>query len=164
MKVYFMRKILSSILCILLLLSMVVLPVGADEATTVTHIISEEVEYLDNGYYIVTTVTETYNLTSARDAVQSKTGSKTRTVLSGAKVELYSITVTGTFTYNGAYSKATGSSYSYAILLPSVWSFVSGSATYSDNIATATGIFKSTITGNSTTSVTVSCSEDGTIY
>ena len=159
-----MKRILSFMLCILMLTSILTFTAGASESSAVTKVVSQETEYLDNGFYIVTTVTETYDVASARATMQSKTGSKTANLYNSSNTILYSLTVYGTFQYNGVYSKATASSYSYTVD-PTYWTFSSGSSSYSDNYATATATFKPVLLGSSRTqSVTVSCSEDGTIY
>lgn len=91
------------------------------------------VEYLENGDCIKTYIT--YYETNAR--VATKSGSKTREYETSAGEVMWSVTVYGTFTYNGTTSSCTSASRSTAAY-GSDWSIKSSSASKSGNCATAT--------------------------
>lgn len=91
------------------------------------------IEYLDNGDYIETTIT--YYETNSRAA--TKSGSKTSNYKNGDGVTMWSVTVNGTFTYNGTTSSCT--SVSHSTTAPGTnWSIKSSSCTKSGNCASAT--------------------------
>ena len=121
----------------------------------------KEITYLADGSYIITTITEENARTSPYAAAQTKSGSKTSTVYSASGASLYSITVHGTFSYNGSSATAKSASYSHTENSP-LWSFSSGSASVSGATATASGTFKSVLTSKTLT-VSLSCSAGGTL-
>lgn len=120
-----------------------------------------ETVYLPYGIYIVSTIQEEISYTSPYSTAQTKNGSKTSTVYSAAGKSLYSITVYGTFSYDGSSATAKSSSYSYTDESP-LWSFSYGSSSYSGSTATATGTFKSAVSSKSL-SVSLTCSANGTL-
>lgn len=102
--------------------------------------------------------------TSTWAAMQSKQGVKVAKMYNAYNEIIYSITVTGTFNYNGVYSKATAVSYTH-YEDTSLYTFVSATKSYYDNFATATGKFEAVSSGTiRSLTVTVGCAEDGTIY
>lgn len=125
-KLFIISLIISIIIC-----SAFCFPVSAIEtAKTETTI-----EYLDNGDYIETTIT--YYETNARAA--TKSGSKTSRYYNDDGDTMWSVTVNGTFTYNGTTSSCT--SVSRSTTAPgSNWSIKSSSCTKSGNCASATAI------------------------
>lgn len=124
-----MKKIFAISLIVMLIFSSVFcIPASATEVKTETTI-----EYLDNGDYIETTIT--YYETDSRAA--TKSGSKTSTYKSDSGTALWSVTVNGTFTYNGTTSSCTSVSRS-ASASASGWSIKSSSCTKSGNCASAT--------------------------
>lgn len=120
-----------------------------------------ETVYLPHGVYIVSTIQEGTSYASPYSTEQTKSGSKTSTVYSATGKSLYSITVYGTFSYNGSSATAKSSSYSYTDE-SSLWSFSYGSSSYSGSTATATGTFKSAVTSKSL-SASLTCSASGTL-
>lgn len=154
-----MSKRLFSLLAIaLLVFSCTILSVFASEypASKVT-----ETVFLPDGSYIITIITEENTDTSAFAATQTKSGSKTNAAYSATGNFLYSITVHGTFSYDGYSAKAESASYSYSCG-SSAWSFLSGSAFCSGAAATATGTFTS-ILATKTLSVSLTCSANGSL-
>ena len=119
--------------------------------------ISTEVEYLDNGYYIVTEIyvvqTRVQQLTS---------GTKVQSLYSADGELAITFEVTGTFKYNGSTCIATLASYDYDIHA-SGWYLVSASAWCEGNTALANGLFKHPLLGTVDTTVTLSCSPTGVL-
>ena len=147
-----MKKLTLLTITIILLLSMLFIPVSAKEAIT-------EVEYFDDGSYCVSEIVVDDSLASR--TIYTKSGTKTNTYYSASGNALFSLSVRGTFNYNGTVARATASSYSYGIN-SSLWSFVSGSSSYTANKATATGTFSS-LGNQKTLSVTLACDQDGNL-
>lgn len=113
---------------------------------------------LPNGDYIIEIITET---DVQAYATNTKSGTKTATRYTSDNVALFSVTVTGTFSYNGSTSKATSASATVNLLNPAV-SYVSKSAKCSGNSAIATGTTKyCDVTYYGTTKL--SCSSSGVL-
>jgi len=125
-----MKKILAlTLLLTLLCCTVFCLPAGATSTTKVT------VEKLDNGDYIETIIT--YYETNDRAATRS--GSKTNNYKNGDGETLWSITVNGTFTYNGTTSSCTSVSRSASAYADN-WSIKSSSCSRSGNCASASAV------------------------
>ena len=155
-----MKKSLFSVI-IVLLVSVFAIPSVYASGGDFHENTKEEIIYLADGSYIVSTVTEEKANTSSYAAAQTKSGSKTSTVYSATGASLYSITVHGTFSYNGSSATAKSSSYSHTEESP-LWSFSSGSSSLSGATAMASGTFKSALTSK-TLNVSLSCSASGTL-
>ncbi len=148
-----MKKFISIILVVLVFLSLCSPVLAKEDSTTI--------EYFDDGSYIITEIVETHNNVSPY-AISTKSGYKTVNGYSDSGAKQFSLTVHGTFNYNGTVARATASSYSYSIS-NSAWSFLNGSSSYTANNATATGRFTSY--GNTkSVSVTLYCDQDGNLY
>lgn len=149
-----MKKILAlTLLLTLLCCTVFCLPAGATSTTKVT------VEKLDNGDYIETIIT--YYETNDRAA--TKSGSKTANYKNSDGDIMWSITVNGTFTYNGTTSSCTSVSRS-ASAYADGWSIKSSSCSKSGNCASATAVATKTIlltTKDYTMSVNLYCSPYG---
>lgn len=117
------------------------------------------IEYLDNGDYIETIIT--YYETNSRAA--TKSGSKTSNYKDGNGDTMWSVTVNGTFTYNGTTSSCT--SVSRSTTAPGTnWSIKSSSCTKSGYCAsaTATATYKTLLTSKDyTMTVNLYCSPYG---
>ena len=124
------------------------------EATTVT--------YLDNGFYLVTTLRAYVSPAAPAGAVTQVSGSKTIELYSDINIKLCSLTVEGTFSFDGRSSKALSASYSHATYSV-VWSFAGGDAYCEGNTAYATGTFERFGIQPTTLSVSLSCSADGVL-
>ncbi|MBO5163317.1 MAG: hypothetical protein J6B75_02565 [Ruminococcus sp.] len=128
---------------------------AADDKTTST------VEYLDDGSYIVTTLTLPDGLTRS-----SKSASKTATAYDANNNALWAYTVTATFTYDGKTSKCTSVSDSYSIY-DNNWYMASHSCTKDGNLASGTATAKKKVLGvvvdTMTKPVRISCNQYGNI-
>ena len=128
-----MKKVLAlSLLCVMFFGVIFCIPAGATEVEEQTVV---SVEYLENGDYIET-ILVCYE-SNAR--VASKSGSKTRNYNNSDGDTMWSVTVNGTFTYNGTTSSCVSVSRS-ADAYASTWSIKSTSCSRSGNCATATAI------------------------
>lgn len=89
-----------------------------------------------NDTYYFGTIIEEYSEQSTR-ATSTKTASKTVTVKNSSNVALWSVKVTGTFTFNGSSSSCTNASVTTAVYDKN-WKIASKSASKSGNSAIAT--------------------------
>ncbi len=157
-----MKKFIKHSFIFIFLLSVLFSPISVYANDT---ILSSQKEYLENGdYFEITTIEHDTNSFFAT----SKTITASRTakyVTSSGKV-CWSVTVTGTFTYNGSTSKCTASKVS-AISNNSNWRIASKNSSRSGNTASATAtanLYKgSKIIKTATKTVTLSCSKNGTL-
>lgn len=151
-----MKRVLAlALLCVMAFGVIFCLPVSAatDEKT------ETYVEVLENGEKIRTYIT--YYEDNTRAA--TKSGYKTTEYLNADNEVMWSVTVNGTFTYNGTTSSCTSASRSTAVY-GSQWSIKSSSATKSGNCATATAVaVKKNVIGSSeyTATVNLYCSPYG---
>lgn len=145
------KRFAASILLLCILLSTFCLP-----SLAAAH--QESITYFSDGSYMVTTieVTETRQTRAASGTVS---GNKTRDYYNSSNQLVWSITVYGTFSFNGSSAEATDADYSYEVY-SSDWSFVSGSASYSGATATASGRFKHGLLSTNAT-VSLTCSPSG---
>lgn len=157
-----MKRFLSIFLCAVLLLIPFTSLASAAEADT-GEITTSYVTYFEDGSYRITTITEYPTNSSTRATEQTKRGSKTARNYDSSGNELFSLTVYGTFTYNGVTAKATASYYSYTVD-NSAWKFSGGSSSCSGASVTATATFKllGFITSRTLT-VTLTCSPTGVL-
>ncbi len=151
-----MKKIFSmSLIITLVICSILCLPVSAVKGTKT----ETTIKYLENGDYIETTIT--YYETNTR--VATKSGSKTSRYYNDDGDTMWSVTVNGTFTYNGTTSSCT--SVSRSTSAPgSNWSIKSSSCSRSGNCAsaTATATYKGVLTSRDyTETVNLYCSPYG---
>lgn len=102
-------------------------------STSATEITETSIELLENGDYIETVIT--YYDTNTRAA--TKSGSKISNYKNGDGEILWSVTVKGTFTYNGTTSSCTSVSHS-ASAYADGWSIKNSSSSKSGYCATAT--------------------------
>ncbi len=158
-----MKRYQFTVLVAALLVSILVLPTAyASECGTI-HAGEGNIVFLPDGSYgyIITFLTEEKEHAFASSATQTKSGSKTRTVYSATGVELYSLTVHGTFSYNGTSATTDHSLYSYTDESP-LWHFSDASSYCSGATATASGTFESSLISK-TLSVSLTCSANGTL-
>ncbi len=118
-------------------------------------------EYEKNGNYYETSIT--YDTPLAR-AASSVNGHKTITCKSSSGKILWSVTVNGTFTYNGSSSTCTSASVSTSVS-DGNWKIASKSSSKSGNTAKATATAHYYLNGNiidrQTKTVTLKCSASG---
>lgn len=118
------------------------------------------IKFEDGSYVVITIESDQSQDEAALFANKySKEGSKNYSYYDSSDVLAWTFRVHGTFTYDGNSAEATDADYSYDIY-DSSWSFVKGSASYSDATATATGSFKKLLIPNSVT-LTLTCSPTG---
>ena len=115
----------------------------------------------ENGDYLVTTIAEDTRVKAAG----TKTGTKTSNYYSNGKI-MWSVSVKGTFTYNGSSAKCTSSSVS-TTCPGTAWRISSKSSSKSGNKAigkaTANKYQNGVVIYTKTAVVTLSCSINGTL-
>lgn len=115
--------------------------------------------YYENGYYYEISITVTNSV-----ARSVKEGSKTIYCKNSSGKTLWSITVNGTFTYNGSTSSCTSASVSTSVVDGS-WKIASKSSSKSGNTAKATATAHCYLNGNiinrQTKTITLKCSANG---
>lgn len=157
-----MKKIVSFCLVFIMMFSIITISAYAEDNVTV---VSENIEYLDDGYYIVDTLTEEPVNSSVR-ATSTKSGSKTRTLYNSDDEALVALKLTGTFTYTGSSATCTASSVSYTIYNDQ-WKVTTATASKSGRVATGTFVAKHyvllVVTQTMNETLTISCSNTGTL-
>lgn len=123
---------------------------------------SVSITYLEDGYYLVTVLQIYDTRLSPIVGVKFVSGAKTTDLYYGDGSKVCSLTVEGTFSFDGNTAKATRASYSYTIYNV-LWSFSDGSAYWEDNTAYATATFKYLGIQFTTLSVSLSCSPNGVL-
>lgn len=149
-----MKKVLSILFAALFLL--VLIPSAPVKAETTTDVV-----YFEDGSYVVTVLQE-YSTRSSNQ----KTASKSSTLYDPNGGSVATLTVRGTFRYDGTTATCTASTYTHQIHNSS-WSLSSGSASKSGNTATAKGTFARKVLGITTDSktltVSLSCDKNGNL-
>lgn len=102
-----MKRILSLLVCFILLTSMFAIPVSATE--TEQQIISQDIVYISDDCYFI----ETISVPSIQPYGNAKTGTKTSVCISSGTA-IFTLTVTGVFSYDGSSSTATSATGSIA--------------------------------------------------
>ena len=123
-----------------------------------------EVEKLDNGDYIETFMESEDSKLITMSAAKTITKTKTAQYKNSSGEVLWSVSIKGTFTYDGKTSKCT--SCSHSTTAPSkYWSIKSCTSTKSGNKATATvvALQKGLATNTVTKTITISCSPKGVV-
>ena len=151
-----MKRILSMLLCVILVSGLVVFPASAEGTTDDQIIISQSINYIsDDSYYI-----ETISVPSIQTYGNAKTGTKSAVFVSSGTA-IFTISVTGTFSYDGSSSKATSASGSIATHVPNA-TISSRNAYTSGASAIATGsVVYYGITLQKT--VTLTCDKNGNL-
>ncbi len=151
-----MKKIIALFCAMLILISFPITALANDETA-----ISSYVEYLDDGSYIVTE-NETRNISVM--ATSTKSHVKTSTYYNADNEKLWSITLTGTFTYTGSSATCTKSTATYTIY-NSRWKVTSAVASKSGRKAVGDFTAKLYTLGipvkTVTRTLTISCSNTG---
>ncbi|MGN1026933.1 MAG: hypothetical protein ACI4P4_11085 [Faecousia sp.] len=158
-----MRRSLTLLLAMLCCISCLAFPATATEkaSNNSNEVLVSSVHIdLPDGGYIIEEITEV-EVNSVTRATSTKSGSKTSTRYTASDTAIFAVKVTGTFSYTGSSSWATSSAatvYTYV----SGASFVSKSASYSGNTATATGTVEY-LGFDLTRTVNLSCDENGNL-
>ena len=122
---------------------------------------NSEIEYLEDGGYIITTTQEIYVR-----ATNTKVGTRTRSQYDSDGVLDWQIILSGTFTYTGTTSTCTASSISVNIY-DSAYSKVSSSSSKSGNTATGSATISRKVLGvtvaTNTYSLSLSCDKNGNL-
>ena len=129
-----MKRYLSLFLVLAMLGGIFALPVSAASAVEASE---TTVEYLEDGSYIVTTITE--NSRGARSS--SKSGSKSINYCNSKGEEQWVATIHGTFSYDG-YSATCTNAYTSHTIYNSAWKLNSSSAERSGNQVIGRFVFK----------------------
>ena len=155
--------------CMLLLLSITLAfwqPTTASAAVPTDTTITTIVEIFEDGSYIETVIEKKTSSFSARSTTSTLTGKRTLTYRNSEGSALWSVTVTGTFTYNGSSATCTKSTVS-ATSYNSNWRISSSSASKSGATAKATASAKRYMDGTyirtMTQSVSLTCRKNGTL-
>lgn len=160
-----MKKVTAIFLTLILMfVALGSIPANASEVSKDTQI---QIEYLKNGDRIVTVIEDaTPDDTAVSPLATTKTITKTKTryYQSNSGTNLWSASITATFTYDGSTSKCTSCSHSAAAYaqywsIKSVSSSKSGNSATTDCVATYTYVFAT----DYSMSVTITCSANGTI-
>lgn len=105
-----MKKLLSVLLCLTLLCTVVAVPAAAAEEAGGRVVVSRRVEYLADGSYIV----ETISVPAVQVYSNTVSGSKSAARYNSNGQHLFTVTVTGSFTYDGSSAKATSAVGAFA--------------------------------------------------
>lgn len=157
-----MKKIISLFLAFIMIFTVGTVSSFASDNEAVT---SETTEYLEDGSYIITTLT-IYESDSISRATSSVTGSKKAVLYNSDDEAMVTLKLTATFSYTGSSATCTAASTSYTLHSDN-WKVTSATASKSGN--KAIGEFTSkrytllipVQTVNST--VTITCSNSGTL-
>jgi len=122
-------------------------------------------EYNDD-VYLIETFIDKIDMGDTGRGTSTKTASKTTNIMNSAGTILWSVKVTGTFTYNGSSSSCTSSTVTTTA--PSVyWTIKSKSASKSGSTATATATavkkLDGVVTDTMTKTVKLTCSKTGVL-
>lgn len=157
------KNLFKAAVCLLLVLSF--FPAFAARVSAASEDTEVNVTYLPDGSYYVTTIGELPSPSiSPLSTSKQKSGFKNYAQFNASGEKLFTLTVTGVFTYDGKTAKATSAEYSQEIYAAG-WTFSDGSASCSGNTATAYGTFKLLWLFNAqNVSVSLSCSPAGELY
>lgn len=157
-----------TVLCLTFIMAFAALGSISANATTSPKGTQIQIEYLENGDYTETVINDELPdnvVISPFATTKTITKSKTTYYKNSAGTVLWSVTIKGTFTYNGSTSKCTSCSHS-TTAPSSAWSIKSALHSKSGNTATARATATqttSTGTKDFSMSVTIKCSANGTV-
>lgn len=153
-----MKKLFACFLAVLCCCSLFAVSVSASDVNSGAMTVSTCRIDLPDGRYIIEEVTQAPEFARATSYTS---GSKTSTRYTSDGHALFAVKVTGSFGYNGSTSWSTSASATVSIYDSGV-SYVSKSASYSSNYATATGTVEYLSMTISRT-VTLYCDKDGNL-
>lgn len=157
-----MKKYISIFLVVIMIFSVFSISIYAEDEEK---LISESVEYLDNGYYVVISLTENDTNTLTR-GTSTKSGTKIYTLYNDDDVALVVHKLTATFSYTGSSSTCTSASVSNTIHNDQ-WKVPTATASKSGNVATGTFVAKHyvlfIVTQTINTTLKITCSKTGTL-
>ncbi|HIQ86041.1 MAG TPA: hypothetical protein IAD33_00975 [Candidatus Scatomorpha gallistercoris] len=147
------KRIFSLFVAVVLVFSISIQPVQADDGP-----VSTEIIYLDNGVYIVS---EIYKLDiNLLSGAETTSGSKINRAYDSNDNLLFTVTVNGTFEYDGSSAEATRATYNYHIYGDG-WRFDGGRAYCDGATAIADVTFSKALLSDANLIVTLTCSPDG---
>ncbi len=153
-----MKRLYCLILCLVLSICYSSTTLASDYTDS-----STTIEVLDDGSYIETTIETTPSI-NLFVVTSTKSGKKTSSHKDSSGRTLWSVTVNGTFSYNGTSSKCTSSTIS-TTCPSSMWKLSGKSASKSGATATASVVGKKygngTVTKTINRSVSLTCSKTG---
>lgn len=158
------KSIIAILLVFNLLILSVPIPVNAQSAGNP----QTSVEYLDNGYYYETIITDDKAESYIAPFATSKSITKTKTTKykNASGDVMWSVSIKATFSYDGTTSKCTSCTPS-AKAYGTTWSIKSVTSSKSGNSATATAKAAHTSSSGAsqtyTKSVTIKCSATGVV-
>lgn len=153
------KKVFLTLFLLLCSCSVFLVAAGATDSQSGAATVTRRTDFED-GSYVIEEITEDATPIMAR-ATSSKSGTKNATYYNSSNTAIFGVKVTGSFSYNGSSAWATASSATVYIYDSSA-SYVSKSATYSGNSASATGKAKyNYVTVPLTT--TLYCSKNGAL-
>lgn len=152
-----MKRTFALLLCLSLSISLLAFPASATSVLGDGQlIVSQTIEYIGNDCYYV----ETISVPAIQSLSNSKTGTKTAQCIISGKT-IFTISVTGIFTYDGVSSEATSASGSISTYVEDA-TINGGSAYTSGSSAIATGsVVYLGFTLQKT--VTLTCDKDGNL-
>ena len=129
-----------------------------------------QIIYLENGDYLETKIQSEQTklplpeISLFTRSTKQITKTKTSTYKSASGKSMWSVSITGTFTYNGSSAKCVSCSHSSKPYTTN-WTIKSISSSKKDNSATANVVAVHTVNGSNSIKryVTITCSKNGTI-
>lgn len=168
-----MKRVWTLFLMVVMLLNVCVPVYAADPVPVEGITVSTEIEYLDNGDYIETVITEipvaeaAAASASVNATAQQKSGTKKTTYYNSAGEAMCSVSVKAIFTYTPGVSVTCSIASASAASYSSSWKVGTPTASYSGNKATgtvtATHYWAFIPASKTTLSVTLSCDVNGNL-
>ncbi len=157
-----MKKIISILLALVFLTCTATCSVGAIGVESLDAITTTTTQYLEDGSYIVTTLTQS---ASPRATTYTKNGYKTINLYNSDDELQWKYTLIGTFkVVEGVSVTCTDSTYTYEIVNDS-WHLTDHTNSYSDNTAYGTAVFKKKVlfivTKTENVNVLINCDKNG---
>ena len=136
-----MKKVVTSVLCFMLVFVFMISPVQAASLDTETIVISEDTEYFEDGSYAVVSIEEVVPEFMLYTETYTKTVTKKYTHYTADDEVSFTFSLTGKFEIvSGMSATCLSANYSYKTY-DSHWDFRTGSARKSSNKAYGTGVF-----------------------
>lgn len=159
--------LLAGSLCVTFPLSVSALTAPSSISQTDSDIlVSEEIQYLEDGSYITTQIYES-NSAATRASTYTKDGKKSITYSTDTGVQLWKYTVAGQFTVNPGVSATCTKAAGTPTIYESSWSVVSNNVSRSGNKAKGVITMQQKLLGvvvqKETETVTLTCSVNGVL-
>lgn len=165
-----MKRVMSTVFILLLIVLPLSLSVSASGNGSEEQILGDhEVVYFEDGSYAIVTISEDPVLSdsqSSTKAAQTKSGSKSISFYSSNNVIQWTVTVSGTFSYDGSSATCTASSVS-SVIYVNDWKVTSAVASKSGNKAIGDFTVKRYVllipVQTETVKLTLACSASGAL-